>query len=343
MKGDLTQKAHDRSSAGRGELLETLMRSVVVGRRPTPAEAELFFDIARRLIGAVGPEVRQLFAQEVAAMRNTPVDVLMTLARDEAAIAGPVLRADNALEEVHLLDLSRTLPLDHLVDLAARRFLTVPVSDVLAARGTVPVLRQLAVNDTCPLSGLSVARMVDFADRDDELCRTLMQRADLPPAAAERLVQITASLLRGRIARPAPAAVEAGEPEPPSKAPRLAEIGELVRQVQGGRITLDDVVARLAEEDRGNDIAVALARLCDVDELQTLKVLVRKEPEGIMLVAKALDLMPGTWRAVVEFRRRRLKLSDSDVRYEVREFRLQSAAEARATLAQFKVKRAPTH
>ncbi|MBP0574830.1 hypothetical protein J8J27_29390, partial [Mycobacterium tuberculosis] len=66
----------------------------------------------------------------------------------------------------------------------------------------------------------------------------------------------------------------------PSRAPRLADIGELVSQVQAGRITLDDVVARLAEEDRGNDIAVALARLCDVDELSTLKVLVRKESEG---------------------------------------------------------------
>ena len=135
MDGDLTQKAHDRSQAGRGELLEALMRTVIMGRRPTPAEAELFFDIARRLLAVVSPEVRQVFSQEVAAMYGTPVDVLLTLAHDAGEIAGPVLRSDNALQESHLVELSGSLPLGHLSDLAARRRLSVPVTDVLARRG----------------------------------------------------------------------------------------------------------------------------------------------------------------------------------------------------------------
>lgn len=340
MDGDLTQKAHDRSQAGRGELLEALMRTVIMGRRPTPAEAELFFDIARRLLGLVSPEVRQLFSQEVAAMRGTPIDVLLTLAHDDGLVAGPVLRADNALEEHHLVDLSKSLPIGHLVDLAARRRLTPPVTDVLAERGDVPVLRELAHNDSSKLSGATVARMVDVADRDDELCRMLALRDDLPQEAAERIVQVMAALLRGRLVRPAAPEPRTEPEDVPSRAPRLADIGELVRQVQGGRITVDDVVTRLAEEDRGNDIAVALARLCDVDELSTLKVLVRKDPEGIILITKALDLSRATWKAMVEFRRRRLKLSDSDVRFELREYLARSTEDARATLAQFQGKRA---
>lgn len=341
MDGDLTQKAHDRSQAGRGELLEALMRTVIMGRRPTPAEAELFFDIARRLLAVVSPEVRQVFSQEVAAMYGTPVDVLLTLAHDTGEIAGPVLRSDNALQESHLVELSGSLPLGHLSDLAARRRLSVPVTDVLARRGDVPVLRELANNDTSTLSSTTVARMVDLADRDDDLCRSLALRDDLPPEAAERVVQAMAALLRGRLVRPAtPAEPSADVTDAPSKAPRLAEVGELVRQVQSGRLTLDDVVARLAEEDRGNDIAVALARLCEVDELSTLKVLVRKDAEGIMLVVKALALSRSTWKALVEFRRRRLKLSESDVRFELREYLALSTEAARATLSQFQRKRA---
>jgi hypothetical protein len=129
----------------------------------------------------------------------------------------------------------------------------------------------------------------------------------------------------------------------PNRAPRLADIGELVRQVRAGRVTLDEVVARLADEDRGNDIAVALARLTDVDELSTLKVLVRRDPEGIALVGKALDLRPETWRSVVGFRRRRLKLSDADMRFELRDFAERSVEEARARLAQFQNRRSTTH
>lgn len=341
MDGDLTQKAYDRSQAGRGDLLEALMRSVIVGRRPSPAEAELFFDIARRLLGTVSPEVRQLFSQEVASMRSTPVDVLLTLARDDSLIAGPVLRGDNRLEEADLLRLSQELPLGHLADLAARRRLSLPVTDVLAERGDVPVLRELAHNNSSVLSAEAVGRMVEVADRDDTLCRTLALRDDLPAAAAARIVQQMAVLLRDRQLRAAPAvAAPAAAADAPSKAPRLAEVAELVRQVEADRLTLDDVVMRLAEEDRGNDIAVALARLCDVDELSTLKVLVRKDPEGIMLVGKSLDLTPATWRAVVEFRRRRLKLSDADARFEMRDYMSRSAEAARATLAQFQGKRA---
>jgi uncharacterized protein (DUF2336 family) len=343
MDGDLTQKARDRSQAGRGELLEALMRSVIKGRRPTPGEAELFFDIARRLLALVAPEVRQLFAQQVATMRSTPVDVLMMLARDDGLIAAPVLRGDNALTETHLIDLSRTLPISHLADLAARGRLTVPVTDVLAKRGDVPVLRELAHNETSALSQETVARMVGLADGDEDLCRMLARRTDLPPQAAERLVQLMAVLLRGRLVRSTAPKADDADADLPSRAPLAADVTELVRQVKDGRITLDDVVARLAEEDRGNDIAMALARLTDVDELSTLKVLVRREPEGIVLVCKALDLKPSTWRMVVEFRRRRLKLSDSDVRFELRDYSMRTADSARATLSQFQGKRATAH
>jgi uncharacterized protein (DUF2336 family) len=340
---DLTALAYDRSPAACGELLESLMRSVIVGRRPAPTEAALFFDIARQLVDRVEPEVRVLFSQEVAAMHGTPPDVLMRLARDDCLVAGPVLRADNALDESQLIDLSKTLPLDHLADLAERRRLTLPVTDVLAARGDAVVLRHLACNDTCALSPASLLRMVAMADRDEALCLTLARRTDLPADGAARVVHLMADLLRGRRARPPVSERGAETATAPNRAPRLADIGELVRQVRAGRVTLDEVVARLADEDRGNDIAVALARLTDVDELSTLKVLVRRDPEGIALVGKALDLRPETWRSVVGFRRRRLKLSDADMRFELRDFAERSVEEARARLAQFQNRRSTTH
>ena len=96
----------------------------------------------------------------------------------------------------------------------------------------------------------------------------------------------------------------------------------------------------LAREDRHNDLAAFLANVSGVDELALLKVLVRADANGIMQVLRGLGVDEATWKQVVELRRRRLKFSDTQRRFEIDDFPRLSIDVARQTLAQFSRTRA---
>jgi uncharacterized protein (DUF2336 family) len=354
MHRQLTRKAKDRSVTGRSELLQQLVVAVLSGRTPTPKEYELLFEIARLLVAEAQTDARVFFAERIAPLNNTPHDILIMMANDEVIVASPILRKSPGLTEATLVDLAETLSIAHLAEVAVRDHLTAPVTDVLTRRGDIVVLRRLSMNNTSELSTQSITRMLAAADADNDLCRGMATRNDLPPDQTDHLIQRMAALLRDRIPRKRPASppppeptlsvsieVDDGKPSPTRlKVPKRADINELIRCVREKTVTLDDVVSQLSDEDRTNDIAVAFARLCELDEIAIMKVLVRKDANGISMVAKALDLRLDTWRSLVDFRKRRLKLSDSEVRFEIRDYKDRSLEESRKTLAQFQTRRA---
>jgi hypothetical protein len=356
MHRQLTRKARDRSTESRSELLQQLVIAVISGRTPTAREFELLFEISRLLLAEADTGARVFFSDRVANLANVPQDVLIMLARDDVVVASPILRQAPGLTERMLVNLSETLSLGHLAEVAVRDNLTIPVTDILVRRGDIVVLRRLSMNGTSEFSLAALGRLIAAAGQDDELCRGLATRNDIPAEHSDYLIQRMAALLRDRIPRK-PVAValpvevpvievvepvaDDGKPSPTRlKVPKRADINELIKCVREKKVTLDDVISQLSDEDRTNDIAVAFARLCELDEMAIMKVLVRKDVNGISMVAKALDLRLDTWRSLVDFRKRRLKLSDSEIRFEIRDYKDRSVTESRKTLAQFQSRRA---
>lgn len=341
MLESLREMAFDTAEESRSHLLHLLTRQVFVGRTPNGQEIAIFSDIAQRLLPQAKVDVRAELSEALADQAGLPMPLIASLCSDVVVVAAPMLRRCPDLTEDDLATFAERLTNAHLVAIAGRTDLTVRITDVMIRRGEVTVLRAIAENTAAEISETSAHVMVDRAESDDELCRILALRGDLPAADAERLVMLVAKRLRGRMMQ-RPAAPEPVAPAPAAPAPvagggpvKPLDIADLIARVRRNETDIDTAVALLAREDRYNDLAHMLAVLTDIEELSVLKVLVRADANGIINVLRALGVADQTWRLVVELRRRRLKFSDTQARFEREDFARLSVAQAKKTLAQF--------
>ncbi|MEJ1158202.1 DUF2336 domain-containing protein [Prosthecomicrobium sp. N25] len=329
----------DRSEAGRDALLTMLSSMLFDGRQPTAQEVSLFADIAHKLLPHTGEEARSVVSARLGSKAGLPKGLVLALASDVLLVASPILAGNPDLTDDDLADLAFRLDDGHRIAIAGRENLSFRVTDVLVSRGNVLVLRAVAENTSSEISDASAHKLVDRAADDEELCRILALRNDLPEGDAERLVMLVAKRLRGRMARPAP--IEAAPATPPPvaiafpEATRPVEIGKLIQEVAAKERTLDSAVLALAAADRYNDLATLLTAITHIDELSILKVLVRSDANGIVNVLRALDIEEATWAQVVKLRQRRLRFSDTQARFEREDFAKLAPAKAKQTLAQF--------
>jgi hypothetical protein len=327
----LSVMAADTSPSSRGLLLDRLAESVLESRNPTQTELDLFGEIVVRLLEQVGVEARAEFATRIADDPRIPHDIVTRLAVDVILVASPILRRSPVLTEADLADLAEKLSGLHLVAIAGRDALSLRITDILLRRGDILVFKAVAENVSAQLSAQGTRTLLDTAERDSDVCAQMAGRSDLPARAAERVVLLVAERLRRRIAKPAAA------PAPPAKRnkTRNVPVATVVARLSSGQISPDEAVAGLAEDHRHADVAAVLAALCDVDEGQILRVLVRAEANGIITVIRGLGLASDTWSRIVDLRRRRLQLSEAQARFERSDFEKVSVAEAGAMLAQF--------
>jgi hypothetical protein len=338
----------DRSPESRDTLLSLLGGMLFDGRTAADQEVAIFADIATRLLPQAGIQARAGVATRLADRRNLPKGMVLALASDVIVVASPMLKSSQDLTEDDLADLALRLDDEHRLAIAGRESLSFRITDVLVARGDILVLRAVAENPGAELSVGSAHTLVDRAAADDELCRILALRGDLPADDAERLVLLVAKRLRGRMARRAPESAMAPVPVEIQAAPaavlppmpdRPIEIQKLVHDVKHGVRTLDEAVLLLAPADRYNDLATLLATVTAIDELSVLKVLVRADANGIINVMRGLEIGEEAWAQVVKLRQRRLRFSDAQARFERDDFHNMPVAKAKQTLSQFSHRR----
>ncbi|MBB3932944.1 uncharacterized protein (DUF2336 family) [Kaistia hirudinis] len=177
MFDQLTRLAQDRSPLGRAELLATITDLFAsAGHCVDGGIAALYGDIVRRLLPTIPYHEQSEFAARLAELPTAPHDVVMGLARDEIALAEPVLRYSPVLAEEDLVMLARELPREHLFCLASRQPLGEAVTDILVARGDSLLSRVVTSNAQARLSAAGLARLVSDASADAALGETLARR-----------------------------------------------------------------------------------------------------------------------------------------------------------------------
>ena len=126
-------------------------------------------------------------------------------------------------------------------------------------------------------------------------------------------------------------ATEEGKPKKPAK--RL-EIAEILAGIKAGKMTADQAITLLAEDDRFNDLTALLSNLTRIDDVSIMRLMVRADANGVGMILKALEISDATFATVAALRKRRLKHSDAQSRYEREDYAKMSVAESKATLAQ---------
>lgn len=150
-------------------------------------ERDALADLLTHFLPGMPLESRTAMAGAVADLPVLPLRLLVALARDEIAVADPILRTARGLGEADLAALAGSLPKSHLLSIAARPGLSEAVCERLSVRGDAAVWRVLAANADARPGDAVLSALADHAEVDVELRAALAARSDLPEPVLDRL------------------------------------------------------------------------------------------------------------------------------------------------------------
>src|SRR5262249_24924093 len=235
----------------------------------------LFDEGFSRLIAEIETKARSELSHHLAHMRNAPVDVVRSLARDDDIdVAGPVLKQSPRLADADLVDIAQTKSQAHLLAISGRPGISEPVTDVLVRRGDQEVVHSVVGNQGARLSNDGFIVLVDRAGSDEALAEKVGLRPDIPPRLfRDLLLKATEVVQQGMLA--------AAKPERQAEIRRImAKVSREVGANAGSRDYLaarekvlslrqqgkldEAAVGKFAGEGHYEEMVVALALLCSV-------------------------------------------------------------------------------
>ncbi|MFC7333757.1 DUF2336 domain-containing protein [Rhodocista pekingensis] len=149
--------------------------------------------------------VRRVLAETLKDQPGAPAQVVQQLARDlELSVSGPVLRHSPILTDEDLLQIIRAQPLDGaLVAIAERAGLSGDVADAVARTDSEGAVAALLANHSAQIREETLDRIIEMAPRHEPWHGPLVRRPTLPPRAAARIAGfVNDQLLKVLQARP---------------------------------------------------------------------------------------------------------------------------------------------
>jgi len=170
----------------RAMLIEQVAESYADGLF-TPAQRRVAEDIFRTAVYDGEALVRSVLADSLKRIGGVPRDIVLTLARDEAQVARPVLSCSPLLSEDDLLEIAGTGSRSHRLAIAERDNLSPALSEALYKSRDAIVVRRLLANDGAAIAeGLQHA-ILDTLGNAPGIVETMARRRRLPVSVLERL------------------------------------------------------------------------------------------------------------------------------------------------------------
>lgn len=197
MSNDLVEALSSGDDARRTKTLQRVVNLFLKDAEYLKPEQIALFDIViGRLASAIEAEVRVELSEQLADIANAPYGVIKSLANDDIDIARPVLARSLCLSDRDLIDIALVKGLGHMGEIAQRKTLTEPLTDILVTKGDSVVIQNVANNQGARLSPQGFNLLVERARADETLQLALEQRPDLPPAHIQQLVLIARERVR---------------------------------------------------------------------------------------------------------------------------------------------------
>jgi len=131
--------------------------------------------LLHRMVAEAPADARARLATRMAASRWAPPELVRELARDEIAVAQPVLLRSPHLRDHDLMEAFAEGSLDHQIAVARRGGLTAPLIEAVLASGEPALLTALAGNERAEISPDALRRLVE-ASRQHAALRTPLAR-----------------------------------------------------------------------------------------------------------------------------------------------------------------------
>jgi uncharacterized protein (DUF2336 family) len=163
-------------------------------------QVNVFDDVLCHLIDKIETRALAELSQSLAPIQNAPNETLHRLARHEQiSVAGPVLTQSPRLSTSELVEIANVKGQAHLLAIAGRAHIDVPLSDVLVRRGGNDVLTRLVKNAGAHFSEGGFATLIDRADGNESLAIQIGRRLDIPWKMFRELLQRATEAVRAKL------------------------------------------------------------------------------------------------------------------------------------------------
>ncbi len=311
----LLNEVEDAMASGsvtrRGKIVRHITDLFIVGSAQcTDQEIALFDDVLIRLAVEIEISARALLAVRLAPIGNAPPRIIRALAfDDEIDVAGPVLEQSERLDDATLVENAQKKGQEHLLAISRRRSLSESVTDVLVERGDQQVVLSTVENSGAKFSDIGFAGLVRRSEGDDRLAACVGCRHEIPPQLFLDLLAKASQAVRAKLEAAHPGArrevrevvaevsgrirAEARDGSPDYRAARY--IQTLQRRGQ-----LDDrKMEAIAKVGRFEEIATALALLCELPLEFVVQAMKQERADMILIIAKAVALSWSTVKAIL--------------------------------------------
>lgn len=286
-------------------------------------QTSVFDDVFEVLVRKIEISAKVLLSQRLAPVPSAPPRVIHTLAFDDAIeVAAPVLALSERLTDDMLIDNAKTKSQDHLLAMSGRKQISAPVTDVLVDRGDSNVVSAIVGNLGAEFSEGGYNRLLDLSERDDDLATCVGTRPSIPRHHFVKLLSRASHTVRSRLEAlnlDAPRADVTGavadattrtHERSAAESASLAAAERLVEQLHSeGRLDGDQIAA-FANAGRFEETNAALALLANVPVALVETLMIKSRSEGVMILAKIIDL---PWLAVKAILDMRSALSGTSV------------------------------
>ncbi len=178
---------------------------LLIAGRYCEEDVATFGEVIERLADEIEVEARAQLAQRLARIDHAPLNVIHKLAfDDEIAVAGPVLRESERLDDDALVANASTKSQAHLLAISQRKSIAEKVTDVLVERGNREVVNSVARNEGARFSGAGFLHLVQRAEGDSILAEQLGLRSDIPRQLFQQLIAKASDDVKNRLAQERP-------------------------------------------------------------------------------------------------------------------------------------------
>jgi uncharacterized protein (DUF2336 family) len=194
-QADVARLLAEPSPAVRAEVADKLAREIDSAAL-TEAELLLAQDVVRLMAKDVELAVRQSLSHSLRHAKHLPRDVALRLARDVEAVSLPILADSPVLTDTDLLEVIAQGAARKQEAIAARDGVSEQVADALVTTGSEGAVATLMGNATARIAATSLDTAIDRFAASDRVKASMVHRANLPAAIAERLVVMVSDKLQ---------------------------------------------------------------------------------------------------------------------------------------------------
>ena len=155
----------------------------------SPAQRRQAEDLFRTAIYDHEVLARSVLADSLKRVTQVPRDIVLSLARDEAEVARPILRTSAVLDDDDLAAIAHEGSRAHRLAIAERDGLSAKVAQALCQSRDPQVIRSLIANETAALPEALLHGILDALEDAPGIVEAMERRRRLPASVANRLAR----------------------------------------------------------------------------------------------------------------------------------------------------------